>query len=305
MSRKSLVLLLLLLSGLLLSTVLSGAAAPQATFGIYMPLVMKDYQLGPAIIEGVVFDATIGQTSGPLAGAQVCIKNDPASCVTTDETGYYQLTGIQNRTYTIVATLSGYSTLERTVSAKLFDGTAQSVTTVDLALSPAGLGSNQYRIVLTWGGPGIPTVDLDANLWLPRATPYHIQQITGNNSGRGNCSAFPWACIDIDSVDGAAPETITISQAQGGTYVYAVRHYDFAAGNYNNKPPLDQSGAHVDVYDNNGLVASFDVPPSNDDFAIWWHVFDMDGSTGAITPVNVVNSADPTGGGYPADFVTP
>jgi len=293
--------ILLALLALALSLPPGGAAAPQATYTAYLPLVMNNYQLGPAIIEGTVFDALIGKTNGPLSGVQVCIKNDPDSCVLSDETGYYQLTGIFNKTYVIVATKSGYSTLERSVSAKYYDGTSGSITLVDLALSPAGLGNDQYRIVLTWGGSGIPPTDLDANLWLPRTNPYHVQQIAGTNSGRGNCTAFPWACIDIDSVDGSAPETITISRADAGTYIYAVRHYDFASGNFQNKAPISKSGAHVDVYDSTGLIASFDVPPSSDDFAIWWHVFDMDGATGQITPVNTVNSSDPTGGGYPSN----
>ena len=288
-----LLVLILLISG---STALPARAGTTTT--VYLPLINRNYQTGPAIIQGIVFDAVIGKDSGPLAGAQVCIQNTTI-CDTSEADGSYALDGFNNGIRTLVVTRDGYSTLTREVMAQAYTGSPDTITIVDLALSKNDLAGDQYRIVLSWN-PARP-VDLDANLWLPRDTPYHVSQVGGDNAGRGNCEAFPNACIDIDSVDGKAPETITISEAHPGTYVYAVRHYDFASGNWENKPPLDESGAHVDVYDNNGLVASFDVPPSNDDFAIWWHVFDMDGDTGQITPVNEVNSADPTGGGYPSD----
>ena len=282
-----------LLAGSLPSTVRAGG--PDT---VYLPIVSHDYQIGPAIIQGTVFDAVIGKESGPLAGARVCIQNT-SICDTSEADGSYSLDGFNNGLQIVVASKEGYSTLTREVTAKYYDGSPESITPLDLPLSKNDLTGSQYRIVLSWS-PARP-VDLDANLWLPRETPYHVNQVVGNNAGRGNCAAFPDACVDIDSIDGSTPETLTISKTHPGTYVYAVRHYDFSSGNYNNKPPLDETEAHVDVYDSNGLRVSFDVPASNDDFARWWHVFDMDGNTGQITPVNEVNSADPTGGGYPSD----
>ncbi len=274
------------------------SAQAQEAHITYLPLINVNYQTGPAIIQGYIFDALIGKEGGPLAGAQVCIQNTTI-CDTSETDGSYSLDGFNNGLQTVVASKEGYSTLVRQVTAKYFNGSPETITTLDLPLSPSGLGSDQYRIVLSWD-PARP-VDLDANLWLPRDNPYHVNQVEGTNAGRGNCSTFPDACIDVDSVDGSAPETITISDAHAGTYVYAVRHYDFASGNYENKPPLDETGAHVDVYDNSGLIASFAIPSSSDDRAIWWHVFDLDGATGTLTPVNEVNSADPTGGGYPSE----
>lgn len=275
-------------SGQLSSAPVSARSA--VSTNTYLPVIFNNFQAGPALISGVVYDATIGKANGALAGAKVCIQNT-TNCETSESDGSYSLGGINNGPQTVVVTLDGYSTLVRQVYATTYDGTPQSITTLDLALSANDLSGNQYRIVLTWGGPDIQAVDLDGNLWLPAATPYYVNQISGNNAGKGNCSAFPDACIDIDSVDGSQPETIRITQAHPGTYIYAVKNYD--AGHYDYDPPLSQSNAHVDVYDANGLIASFDVPPSSDDKAVYWYVFDLDAVNGNLTPVNTISSAYP------------
>ncbi len=280
----------------LLGERLPHSAQAQGTSTVYLPLVSKNYQTGPAIIQGVVFDAIIGKDTGSLPGAQVCIQNT-TNCDITEADGSYFLDGFNNGLQTLVVTKDGFSTLTREVTAQLYTGSPDTITVVDLPLSKNDLGNKQYRVVLTWDSSR--PVDLDANLWVPPLPPDHNDKYQIANSagdGRGNCSAYPDACIDIDSLDGSAPESITINEAYDGTYIYAVRHYDFATGQHEGKPPLDETGAHVDVYDENGLIASFNVPSSNDDLAIWWHVFDLDGTTGTITPVNEINSVDPGSG---------
>ncbi|HEB64291.1 MAG TPA: hypothetical protein ENJ02_01945 [Chloroflexi bacterium] len=282
----------ILVAAFLLAGGLSSTGLAEGSYTVYLPLVSRGYQTGPAIIQGIVFDAVIGKESGPLAGAQVCLQNT-SICDISEADGSYALDGFNNGSRTIVVTKNGYSTLARQVTAKYYDGSPNSITIVDLPLSPANLGSNQYRIVLSWD-PARP-VDLDANLWTPPGGDYPDGYHIANSGGDGSGEEFqyPWAYIDIDSVDGSAPETITINDVLDGTYVYAVLHYDFASNITEGKPPLDETGAHVDVYDSNGLVVSFDVPHSDDDFARWWHVFDLDGTTGTITPVNTVNSIYP------------
>lgn len=277
------------MSGYFSSTPVSARATVNTN--VYLPIIFNNFQLGPALISGVAYDATIGKENGALPGVQVCIQNT-TNCDTSEADGGYSLGGITSGPQTVVATRNGYSTLVRQVTAIAYNGTPQSITTLDLALSKNDLSENQYRIVLTWGGPNIQAADLDANLWLPAATPYYVNQISGTNAGTGNCGAFPHACLDIDSQDGLQPETIRITQAHPGTYVYAVKHYDIGAGNYN-KPSLSQTNAHVDVYDANGLIASFDVPPSSDNAAVYWHVFDLDAVNGQLTPVNIIGG-DPS-----------
>ncbi|MFZ1398250.1 MAG: hypothetical protein WAS33_15200, partial [Candidatus Promineifilaceae bacterium] len=79
------------------------------------------------------------------------------------------------------------------------------------------------------------------------------------------------------------PETITIPQRVDGTYSYAVYDYDRTG-------QLPTSEAVVRVYDDTGLIETFPVPTTGT--GTWWHVFDIDGATGAITPVNtLLNSA--------------
>ncbi len=142
----------------------------------------------------------------------------------------------------------------------------------DIYLIPS-ITTGDVRIELTWGNRS----DLDAHLWLPPTTPVHIYW-----RFLGECSFFPLACLDKDDF-AFGPETIRIRQQLPGNYVFAV--FKFESGNIVNASP------QVNVYDSNGLLATFDVP--EDGQGRWWHVFDLDGFTGNITLINEVTSVNP------------
>lgn len=249
---------------------------------LFLPIIYNNVRSRPATISGVVYNA-IEAGKPSVSDAQVCIEFTNI-CMMSDENGEYTFDNlVSGFLYTLIVTHPDFSVLERTIIA------APGLNEVDLPLSPI-IEAGQFRIVLTWQAD----VDLDAHLWLPPASNYHITNVTGTNAGPGNCNTFPYACIDIDSLDGSLPESITVSDSQPGTYVYAVLHYDIASNPNFDGEPLDETGAIVDLYDEDGFVASFSPPVSTDDKAVWWYVFDLR-DDGQLSLVNTISSTYPPG----------
>jgi hypothetical protein len=71
-----------------------------------------------------------------------------------------------------------------------------------------------------------------------------------------------------------------------GRYAYAVHQFS-ADGR------LGTSEARVVVYAGSSIVRAFTVPPSATAGERWWHVFDLDGATGTVTPVDTLSSGPP------------
>lgn len=170
---------------------------------------------------------------------------------------------------------------------------------LNFALSPDDLEAvGQYRIVVNWDAD---PKDLDAHLWTPDLIPWDR-----NNDGvfyptdptdpaprnhifqehRADCNSVTvgtTACLDKDNRNGFGPETITIKEAQTGTYYYAVQRYEPACGQWPDDywcpTPLEGSGAQVQIYDYTGARADayFPVPTvGNDDERLFWYVFNLD-----------------------------
>ena len=78
-------------------------------------------------------------------------------------------------------------------------------------------------------------------------------------------------------------DTFRIERLLPGQYTYAVH-------NFSNEALLSGSGAQVQVLSPTGVVATFSVPAGS---GRWWTVFNLDGTTGAITPVNTIGSSPP------------
>jgi hypothetical protein len=232
------------------------------------PPITVNFQLssGTGTVEGQVVNAVTG---GPLGGVNICLA-DTDQCATSGSDGRYTFTNLPAATQRLRASLSGYVTLDQSVTV-----TRGAAATLNFALSPV-LPAGEMRVVLTWGER--PS-DLDSHLWLPTATPYHVLW-----TDRGRCDAFPHACLDVDDTTSFGPETTTIRQRSNGTYVFAIYQYTTDG-------PLTASGARVQVYASSGLVAEYAVPTAGD--GRWWHVFDMDGATGNITPRNIITNTSP------------
>lgn len=161
-------------------------------------------------------------------------------------------------------------------------------TGLGVGMSPI-LEPGELRIILTWGED--PS-DLDSHLWLPKDDPFHICFVE-----EGDAGSFPFAFLDLDDTSSFGPETVTIIEPQEGTYTYAVHNF---SDEFGGDTPINESGGHVEVFGEDGFIASFDAPTSGDGF--WWHVFDLNAETGQVTGVNQIGD-DPEP--YDSGFTCP
>ncbi len=105
-------------------------------------------------------------------------------------------------------------------------------------------------------------------------------------ANRGRLSVAPYCSLDVDDVNGYGPEHTSLSQLSAGTYAYAVHRYSSGA--------LQTSQAVVEVYRQGSLIRTFTVPTSPSGTTLsWWHVFNIDGSTGNVQSVNRLDSLPP------------
>ncbi len=256
----------------------SGTYSVQANYAEYFGLPAASSNvitltLSPGgSVRGLVSDAADGR---PLADAEIQIvrPSDQAVLATTTSgtDGTYAFDELPGGTYTAVVRATGYLRTSQDIAV-----TAGSETEANFSLSPL-LAAGEVRIVLTWGER---PYDLDSHLWLPPTRPYHVYF-----SRTGDLDACPDAALDVDDTSSYGPETITVAQrVTGGNYVYYVH-------NFSGSPDLAGSGAKVEVFDATGLIAAFDAPATGT--GGYWHVFDMDGDTGAITEVNEIVNTEP------------
>ena len=182
---------------------------------------------------------------------------------------------------------------------RLFSGDTVTVTTMtyqDARLPLMNInGLSMYRdfwmqFTLTWGeNPG----DLDSHLFTPEipgdydTIAYHIYYASPGYAGEP-----PYADLDVDDVTSYGPEHITIWDEFPGTYIYAIYHYSGSG-------TIATSEAQVGVLKPDGTVESFSVPDevtAGDNY--WWHVCDINGTTGVVTVVDTIASATPGWGYY-------
>lgn len=224
-------------------------------------------------VSGMVTDALNGQS---LSGVTVRLLsgNTAIETITNNQDGTYSLTGPAGSGYTVEFSKTGYIT----TTASNVTITANSITpNVNATLSPT-LQEGQTRIVLTWGAE---PKDLDSHLTgpIPNSTSrFHIYY-----ADMGSATSSPFAAIDVDDTDSFGPETTTIYQQFSGVYRFSVR--DFTnGGDGTTSTALSNSGAQVNVYQGNSLVATFNVPTNQGGDV--WTVFELNGST--ITPINTM-----------------
>ncbi len=222
-------------------------------------------------VSGTVTHASTGAA---LEGAVVSAVQDGQELdnATTDAEGRYTIPELPGGTYTLEVSAPGFlRTSQEGVTVTAGQDTQQ-----HFSLTPL-LTAGQVQIVLTWGE--LPN-DLDSHLWLPPTQPYHVYY-----NREGTTDGCPFSGLDVDDTDSFGPETITISQkVSGGQYVYYVH-------NFSGSPDLAGSGAQVEVFDSSGRIATFTAPDTGS--GTYWHVFDLDGDTGAITEVNEITDAEP------------
>ena len=151
--------------------------------------------------------------------------------------------------------------------------------TYNFSMSPV-LVAGQTRMVLNWGET---PHDLDSHLLTPiiGGSTYHVYY-----SSVGSYAEAPYAKLDTDDTDGYGPETITINQSFSGTYIYYIKNYNGASDG------LKNSGAVAQVYSGESCAATIIEVPTDTDGA-YWHVCNIDGSTGDITVVNQIQNSAP------------
>ena len=227
-------------------------------YEILFPLILKQYNFGPGDVVGRVIDAANGKG---LAGVSVCFN--PQDCAITNQDGSYtatNLAGIRQMT----ASLTGYYPVVKDVVIVGGD-------TVDLnyALSPYITGGNiELRAVLTWDStthwpPEQVENDLDAHLWLTAILPIHVYF-----DNKGDCTTYPNACLETDFRQGFGPETVAVRQFEPDTvYYYGILNYNQGASGV---PLIVDTGAHLEIYDETGVVAAYDVTDAQGDGNFWY-----------------------------------
>ncbi len=224
------------------------------------------------IYQVAMVDAVTGR---PLPDVNVVVKDrrtgETAGLGKTDEAGMFTQKFDYGQ-YDVLFSKKGYLSSKHEFTMDL----TELPVAMNFALSPI---VKEFRIVLTWGA--FPK-DLDAHLSGPRPGDgqFHIwwrhkEMIAGKDF------------LDVDDQDSYGPETITIYKPARGVYHYAVHNY--SGRNRSNSQELSYSYAHVDVYADGRLQASFDIPRGR--YGNVWYVFDIDPNL-RIKPVNHLYDED-------------
>ena len=214
--------------------------------------------------------------------------NNTTSAITasvTTSSGTFTFANVPAGAYTIVARATGFTDGSRT---GVVVGAGTTVGQQDVLLSAS---AGAARVVLTWGAS--PS-DLDSHFTGPTAG--SSARFWIYYSGRGNCAASPFVCLDVDDVSAFGPETITLSQITSGVYRYYV--YDYTNRSNIASTQLGASGARVQFYVGNTLLQTFFVPGGVGNA---WAVFEWNGT--ALTVLN--NLYTISGVPQPAIVATP
>ena len=258
---------------------------------------IRDDDQSPSILYGQVTDAVNGAL---LPGVQIQVE---AFTVVTDGNGAYAISnvppgrlavdfkadvvqGIMPLTVRfanlslmdavmVQAEKSGYYSYTNRVRVGIGEQVRH-----DFSISPTNVPG--LRLVLNWKEKPL---DLDAHLLTPfiNGVNYDISYIQ-----KGSSANPPYAQLDIDRKEGFGPETITIARWSPGTYCYFVHNFmDFQG----DTGPLRGSGATVQVYGGQGLIAAVTVPVNGE--GQYWEICRLDGASGRVTIVNQIRETPP------------
>lgn len=218
------------------------------------------------MLTGRVVDALDGEV---IENALVDLGGDNST--STNSQGLFSFE-LPEGDYNVSVSMPGYLSAE-IAGVQVISGETNDLG--NIALSPV-LSSGEVRIVLTWGET---PRDLDAILTGPIPGSDDRFRVWWQN--RGSLTSTPFAFLDRDVTNSFGPETTTISQQFDGVYRYSV--HDFTNRSSESSDQLGFSNARVRVYNDTGQVAEFQVPSEP---GTLWTVFELDGLSGNITPVN-------------------
>ena len=136
------------------------------------------------------------------------------------------------------------------------------------------VAEGNVRIVLSWGES--PS-DLDTHLTGPTSSGNRFHVYYSDQSINDGTEAY----LDVDDTESYGPETITISQYLSGVYRYSVHNYtddsnEGGLGIYN-------SPTKVEIFDSNGLIATFTPKPFAAGSGNTWRVFEFSISNNVVS----------------------
>ncbi|MBU3738501.1 MAG: choice-of-anchor D domain-containing protein [Rhodoferax sp.] len=266
-------------SGYVTATVAASTLQRDQTTTVETVLQVSSANTGTGTASGVVKNAFTGLG---LSGVSLKFRSGinattgtVLATVTSGSGGTYSLATLTSGSYTVEASLNGYTTGYFTVT--VVGGLTKS--NQNGTITPT-LATGQTRIVLTWGAT--PS-DLDSHLTGPSASGgsrFHVFY-----SSKGSQAAAPYAALDVDDTTAYGPETTTVYQQASGVYRFSVHNYSNSGST--SSSVLSASGAQVKVYLANGSTQSFQVPVGRT--GTLWTVFELNGST--LTPINTMTNA--------------
>ena len=252
----------------------------EVIFNIAIEAISEEHG-GVGYASGQIFDVGTGR---PVSGLTLYIRNGlentTGSAIATihmnSNTTYSTTFGLEAGNYTIqiVDERTGISEEERYVTShfniKILGGM-----TIDNqnGYVSNGLVSEELRVVLTWGAT---PDDLDSHMVGPDGAGgkfHEYYPVCGDGSDTD---------LDVDDISSYGPETITIYQEHDGTYVYAV--HDYTNNSASSSTVLSNSGAQVNVYRDNQLIMTYNVPRNQG--GTLWTVFAYDSRTRKLTTIN-------------------
>ena len=209
----------------------------------------------------------------------------PVATATSDANGVFTISA-EPGAYTLVASGTGYSDAVG-VGTSVAGVTKQ---TPPIIVPPVIPGGGLF-IMVTWddcsANPSTVPCDLDAHLTGPMSATdtTRFQVYSGNKSyvDPTSITADTIAALDAQksASPGKGPEVIGLrTAATPGIYRFYVK--DVANATSSTSTMLATSGARVDVFQDNHVIASFSVPPALTGGI--WHVFTYDGAR--LIPIN-------------------
>ena len=227
-------------------------------------------------IEGVTVQLRPGwnNKNGTLA---TVIETGADAVSITDNSGKYSLEVLEG-CYTAEFIKDGYITGYVNVICASMENADQGA-----VLTPI-LSDDEYRIVLTWSST--PS-DLDSHVSGPLSTGgrFHVYYSDMHASDNGEKIAN----LDLDDTTSFGPETITLMRTQEGIYKYAV--HDYTNRNSTSSKALSMSGAKVQLYCGNALIATYNVPINVTGTV--WNVFEI--VDGTVRMINTMeNNSQPS-----------
>lgn len=237
---------------------------------------IDDNYSGLGSIQGTISDALTGDgVDDVMIEVREGINNTTGSVLAnsyTNQSGNYEIGGLEAGNYTIAASKSNYNSVNFSVYVIGGETTSNQNGTITPILD-----ENEVRFVLSWGE--YPT-DLDSHLTGPMEDSDERLHVFYHNSDYYYNSEL-YVNLDRDDTDSYGPETITIYNQTDGTYRYSVHDYSNRYANYSME--LANSEAYIKVFKGNELIESFFVPNQE---GTLWTVCEVIGNS--VNPINEV-----------------